>query len=287
MAMMEELDGLVERRAVDDRVVRRQRHPEHVRVLVLERAGQVIVDLVEAQRQRLLDRAAQRPRRLRGPGEGREPVQRRRLPRSGTRRPGRRRQVERLQHERRHAPRPGAAVVGRVRQDQLVAGTGHGHVEQPPLLGEECLGGLRLAPAEATGERERLASTREREPPGDQARQEHDRKLEPLRLVDREHGDGIRVRIELRGGRVVARLDERLEMACHEHRPVVRKQGRLRPDDLEEAGDVLERLFGGDAVGAGQARQQPGPAQERVEHLARRPLVRERAVGTQVRDEPA
>ena len=104
--------------------------------------------------------------------------------------------------------------------------------------------------------------------------------------MDREHGDGVRVRIELRGGRVVARLDERLEMARHEHGPVVREQGRLRPDDLEEAGDVLERLFGGDAVGAGQARQQPRPAQERVEHLARRPLVRERAVGAQVRDEP-
>ena len=87
VAVMEDLDGLVERRAIDHRVVRRQRHPQDVRVLVLERAGQVVVDLVEAQRQRLLDRAAQRLGAAPAAPRSREPVQRRRLRRSGTRAP--------------------------------------------------------------------------------------------------------------------------------------------------------------------------------------------------------
>ena len=75
-------------------------------------------------------------------------------------------------------------------------------------------------------------------------------------------------------------------MARDEHGAVVREERGLRPDDFEEAGDVLERFFGGNAVGGGQARQQPRPSQERVEHLARRPLVCERAVSAQVCDEP-
>ena len=58
LAAVELLHGLVERGAVDDGVVGRDRHAQDVDVLVLERAGQVVVHLVEAQR-----RAAPRPAR--------------------------------------------------------------------------------------------------------------------------------------------------------------------------------------------------------------------------------
>ena len=135
LAAVELLHGLVQRRAVDDRVVRRDRHAQDVDVLVLERAGQVVVHLVEAERERPLDRLAARLDRLRLGLERGQPLQRsvgRGLGRSPGRRRGR--QVQRLQHELRDAPRPPAAVVRGVGQDQLVAGPGHAHVEEPPLL---------------------------------------------------------------------------------------------------------------------------------------------------------
>ena len=62
--------------------------------------------------------------------------------------------------------------------------------------------------------------------------------------MDRQHGDRVGVRIELGGRRIVARLDQRLEVAGDERRPIVREQPGLRPDDLEEPGDVPERLLG-------------------------------------------
>jgi len=46
---VELLDRLVERRAVDERVVRRDRDPQDVAVLELQRAAEVVVDRVEAQ----------------------------------------------------------------------------------------------------------------------------------------------------------------------------------------------------------------------------------------------
>ena len=96
---MELLHRLVQRRPVDDRVVRCQRNTEHVRVLVLERAGQVVVDLVEAQRQRL---AWRRPHGLAGwldRIEGSELFEWMLNLRSGSRYSCLRGQVQRFQHE--------------------------------------------------------------------------------------------------------------------------------------------------------------------------------------------
>jgi hypothetical protein len=57
---MEFLDGLVEGGAVDDGVMRRQRDAEDVGVAVLSRAGQVVIDGIEAQVERLVRRPASR-----------------------------------------------------------------------------------------------------------------------------------------------------------------------------------------------------------------------------------
>ena len=137
VADVEELDRLVEGGAVDDRVMWRQRDTQDVGELVLERAGQVIVDLVVAERQRLGDRAFRRGRRdRRALGERREALLRRRYPRPGARHACGGGKVECFEDEGRDPSCTGAAVVGGVRQDQLVAGAGHRDVAQPPLFGE-------------------------------------------------------------------------------------------------------------------------------------------------------
>ena len=113
--VMEELDRLVERPAIDDRVVRRQRHAQDVGVLVLERTGQVVVDLVEAQRQRLADRPVRRGGGRRGGIERGQTLQRCVAPRARAGGAGAGGQVEGLEHERRDPPRPSPAVVCRMR----------------------------------------------------------------------------------------------------------------------------------------------------------------------------
>ena len=118
--------------AVDHRVVREQRHAQHVQVAVLERAGLVVVDLPVGQAQQLVlgDRRLDRGLRLRGRCLAREGFERRRAARD---RPGRR-QVERLDHEARQLARARRAVVGRRGQHQLVHRPRHRHVEEPALL---------------------------------------------------------------------------------------------------------------------------------------------------------
>ena len=200
---------------------------------------------------------------------------------------GRDRQVESLEDERRHAPRAGTPVVRRVRQDELVPRAGHRHVEQPAFLAEGRLGGRRLAAAKSGREGQRIAAAIAREPPGDEARQEDDRELEALRLVDGQDGDRVGIRVELGRGRVVAGLDERREMRRDEDRPVVAEQRRLRPDDLEEAGDVGQLLLGRGRVRRHEASEHAAGAQEAVQELARRPFMGVIRVAVQVCDELA
>ena len=68
-----------------------------------------------------------------------------------------------------------------------------------------------------------------------------------------DDGDRVGVRVEVGRGRVVAGLDERLQVRREEDRPVVGEQVGLGPDDLEEAGDVRQRLVGRRRVGPHQA----------------------------------
>jgi hypothetical protein len=71
----------------------------------------------------------------------------------------------------------------------------------------------------------------------------------------------------------------------HEDRAIVGEERRLRPDDLEEAGDVLELLLGGRRVGADEAGQDPARAQEPIQQLPRWSRVCRLRVAAQVRDE--
>ena len=104
--------------------------------------------------------------------------------------------------------------------------------------------------------------------------------------MDGEDRDGVGVRIHLGRGRVVARVDKRLQVAGHEDDSIVRKQVRLRADDVEESGDVRKGLFGGHGVRRRQPAQQTALAQELIEQLAGRPLVGQLHVAANVRNQP-
>ena len=145
-------------------------------------------------------------------------------PGTGARDPGRGRQVERLEHERRDTPRPGAAVVRGVAQDQLVPGSGHRDVAQSALLRQRGLGGRRCAASKAGRQGQGVSATARREPAGDHPGQEDDGELETLRLVDRQDRDRVGVRVELGGGRIVAGFDQGRQVRRHEDGPIVGEQ---------------------------------------------------------------
>ena len=135
---------------------------------------------------------------------------------------------------------------------------------------------------ELVGNRQALAPGAGREPTVDEAGQEDCRELEALGLVDGQHRDHVGVRVDLGRRLVIARIDQRLQMTDQEDSPIVREEGRLATDDLEEPGHVLERLVAGSAGRRGQPGEQAGPLQEGVQHLAARSLVGDLAVGPQV-----
>ena len=176
-----------------------------------------------------------------------------------------------------------------MRQDELIPGPRHRDVEQSALLtqldlivrvaaddvGEDCRQGQRVAPV------------RDREPSGDESREIDDREFEALRLVDRQDGDCVGIGVEVRGGWIVACLDQGLQMARHERRAIIREQRRLGPDDVEEPGHVAKLFLGPDRCFAGQPVERARPPQERVQDFACRTLVGDRRQLSQVRDEPA
>ena len=163
-----------------------------------------------------------------------------------------------------------------MRQHHLVPGSGEGDVEEPALLPEmDLVVGRRRFTDELGWHRQGLAPAGGREAAGHEARQVDDRELEPLRLVDGQDRDRVHVGVELGGRRVVARLDQRLEMSRDERGAIVGEQRRLRPDDLEETGDVAEGLLGGDRWRRGQPPERPGLPQEGVQDLRSGPLVRQ------------
>ena len=228
-------------------------HPQHVRVLVAQRARQVGVDLVEAEHEGLRGGRGRSGRR--GDRRRVEAAQALERVRGCRRRRGTRRKVERLEDERRHAARALAPVVERVAEHQLVAGARHAHVEQPPFLLDLGIARRKRPPQQGVGNAELLAPAAGREATVDQADHVDDRPLEPLGLVDGDDGDRVRVGVEIGRRRVVAGLDQRLQVRRQEDGPIVREQARLGPDDLEEPGHVSQRLFGGRRPGLGERAQ--------------------------------
>jgi len=92
------------------------------------------------------------------------------------------REVERLQNELGYSPHALAAVVGRVAQNQLVAGAGHTHVAKPPLLLQMGVAFRQDLLDQVRGQAQRLTPRASREAAVHQADHEHHRKLEPLAL---------------------------------------------------------------------------------------------------------
>src|ERR1700730_3032264 len=127
-----ELHRLVERAAVNHAVMLPQRDPLDVDVLVLERAGLVVVQLIVADRQLLLWRDHREACSLR---HGRRRIVLELF--DGPRPEGSRRilgQIECLQDELARLPLlPPAHVLG-ARQIKRFLGPRHPHVEEPPLL---------------------------------------------------------------------------------------------------------------------------------------------------------
>ena len=196
------------------------------------------------------------------------------------------RQVQRLDDERRQAPRATAGRLGGVAQDQLVASPGHRDVEQAALLLEVPVALRQHLVHQLDREREWLARERAGKPVRDEAGQEHDRELEALGLVDGHHVDRVHVRVRISGRRIVAGLDERRQVAGEEHRAIVGEERRLRADDVEEPPDVGELLLGRHGRGAGELREPARVAQERVEDLARGSALGQLPVSAQVGGQP-
>ena len=289
VALVELLDRLVERGAVDERVVRRERHAQDVGVLVLERAGQVVVDLVEAQRQRLLDRARRGPPAA-GCGARRPRAARaaRRRRRAGAGHARRDRQVQRLEHERRDAPGPRAAVVRGVGQDQLVPGPGHRRRRTggapPGAAAPPSAASPRPSPAgSASGSPRPIAGKRPATSPG----RKTTGNSRPFALwtvrTATASASGSRSAV---AGSSPASMSV-CEVARDEDRPVVGEERRLARGRCRRSGRCWRAPPRRPTVSvAGEPREQPAAAQERVQHLAGRSLVGQLGVAAQVRDEP-
>jgi hypothetical protein len=103
--------------------------------------------------------------------------------------------------------------------------------------------------------------------------------------VDGQHRHGVRVRVQVGCRRIVARVDERLQVPGHEHGAVIAEQRGLGPDDVEEAGDIGQARLRTGRLSGSQPGQHAAAAQERVQDLTGRALVGQLEIATHVGDE--
>ena len=183
---------------------------------------------------------------------------------------GRRRgQVERLHHEARDLAGARGAVVRGRGEHELVPRAGHGHVEEPPLLGQVGVAARRAAPrTSSAGSSDALGLSPHREAALRAPHQEHHRELEPLGLVHGEDVHGFLVGVGLGHGGVVTRLAQQVEVGHEGGDPVVLRHVAVGLDRLEEAGEVAGPGLRSRRRLPGQALEQPRLLQELVEHLA-------------------
>src|SRR5438093_673170 len=277
------LDHPVDRGAVHHRVVAQDRHAEDVDVAILQRARLVVVHLLVAQQELLLRRDGREPRlgRLGGRREALDLLDRLRRERAR----GVFRQIERLEDELAHLPRARAAVVTRARQVELALGPGHADVEEAPLLLLVEVARRERLLDQLDGQLERVPPPAQRELVLDERDQEHHRELEPLRLVDGEDAHGGRLDLRLGDGRVLTRVDQRVEVVDELPHVVVPERLRGVLDATEELRDVLHL---GLVPRRGRLRHAREPArvhEELVEQLARRHLPRQLHVPREVGDQ--
>ena len=153
-------------------------------------------------------------------------------------------------------------------QDEFVASPRHADIEEASFLLDAGVAFRQNLMDEGDRQRQLLAPGPRREAAVDEASHEHDRELQTLGLVHGQHGDRVCVGIHLGRGRVVTCIDQGLEVTGNEDDPIVRHQVRLGPDDLEEAGDILEGFLSRDGVRRCQSRKQAAVPQELVENLS-------------------
>ncbi len=216
------------------------------------------------------------------PGRRRRGVPVQLLDGAGRRRPGRRlRQIERLQHELAHLEGAATPHVLRAREIEAIPGARHAHVEQPPLLLEvEIARGQRVLDQRGR-HLDGLAAPDGGEAPLDAVDHEHDRPLEPLGLVHGEHVHGGRVGIGLGHRRVLAGVDEGVEVVDELADGVVREHPRGVAHPAEELADVLHLLLQLGGRG-GVAAHEAGVGEEQVQELAGGRLPRQLHVALQV-----
>ncbi len=127
---------------------------------------------------------------------------------------------QRFDHEAARLEVPLAAVVRGAGQNQPVARPRHADVEQPPLLAI-VIGLLvdRIA-VQLGGQRERTPLSPIREAPLGELHQEHHRELEALGVVRGQQVDRVLVQLDLGRRRIVAGLDQEVEVADELRDPV-------------------------------------------------------------------
>src|SRR6266508_3241221 len=176
-----EFHGLVQRAAIDDRVVLAQGEAQDVDVVILERAGLVVVHLLVTDGQGLALRYGGEVRRL---GLGRRRVALELLDGLGPERArGVLGQVEGLEDELAHLPPPLAAHVLGARHEHALLGARHGDIEQPPLLLLVEVARRERIFDERVGHLDGLPAARGRELVLDAVDEEYQRPLEALGLV--------------------------------------------------------------------------------------------------------
>ena len=132
----------------------------------------------------------------------------------------------------------GVGPFGR-RQDELVTGPRHGHVEQSSLLGERLLRRCGARP-ERLGQGEPAATIRMRKPAVDEPNDEDQPELQPLGAMHGQHRDRIAQRVGILA-LVTARVEQRVEMRREERDPVLPQQRSLPAEPFEEAREVAQR----------------------------------------------
>ena len=179
--------------------------------------------------------------------------------------------VESLDHEARDLAGAARPVVGGRGQDQLVLGSRHGHVEEPPLLVDVPVAAGQLFLHELGRQAQGVAPPLQRELLLGAAHQEDDRELEALGLVHGEDVHRVVVAFGLGDGRIVAGLAQEVEVRDERGDAVVLGHVAVGLHGLEELGDVLDLGLGRGAALGGQAPEGPGALEEAVEDLAGAP----------------